>query len=163
MPIRSYRLELLLLQHSQQFGLSFERQFRNFVQEQRASVGVFESSDAPFRGAGERSLHMSEQFAFHQPRRNGRAVHFHQRPVAPGTKIVNRPGHQFFTRSGLSVDENRGRRGCHQLNSLGQLAELGAGADHFAQIVLGSDFIQQVRVILLQLGLQRGELLQMTL
>ena len=64
--IRAHRLEFLLLQNSQQLGLSFERQFGDFVQKQRAAVGVFKAADAPVGGAGECAFHVSEQFAFHQ-------------------------------------------------------------------------------------------------
>jgi hypothetical protein len=41
--------------------LGFWRQLSDFIQEERSTVGRFESPDAPLNGAGERALFMAEE------------------------------------------------------------------------------------------------------
>ena len=65
-------LNLLLLQRSEQFGLQFQRQVADFVQEQRAAVCGLKSSDRLRHRAGECASLVTEQFAFEQARRESR-------------------------------------------------------------------------------------------
>ena len=61
-------LHLLLLQRSEQFGLQFQRQVADFVQEQRAAVRSLKSSDGLRHRACECASFVTEQFAFEQSR-----------------------------------------------------------------------------------------------
>ncbi len=56
----SQPLELPLLQHAEQFGLQFERNFSYFVQENRAAVGHFETANALRDRSGECAFLVSE-------------------------------------------------------------------------------------------------------
>src|SRR5579863_7501010 len=51
--IRTYRLESLLLENSQNFRLSFQTHVGNFIEKQSAAVGLLKFSNFVFRGAGE--------------------------------------------------------------------------------------------------------------
>ena len=62
-------LNLLLLERSEQFGLQFQRQIADFVQEQRAAVCGLKSSDRLRHRARERASLVAEEFAFEQTRR----------------------------------------------------------------------------------------------
>ena len=73
-------LEFPLLQHAQQLGLQFERDFADLVEKACRRLA---SSNRPTRlrdGAGEGALLVPEQFAFEQPRGNRRAIQFDERP-----------------------------------------------------------------------------------
>ena len=65
-PRAAERFELAFLQHAQQFRLQFERQFADFVEEDRAAVRQGEAAFASRRGARERAAFVAEEFAFDQ-------------------------------------------------------------------------------------------------
>src|SRR3546814_10753953 len=58
--------ELVLGQHPQQPGLQRQRHVADFVEEQRAAVGLLEAADMAFGCAGERAGLVAEQLAFQQ-------------------------------------------------------------------------------------------------
>src|SRR5258706_7726203 len=70
----SQPLELPLLQHTEQFGLQFERNFSYFVQKNRAAISHLESPNPLRDRSRERAFLVSEQLAFEQACRNCRAV-----------------------------------------------------------------------------------------
>ena len=85
-------------QNPQQLGLAVERHLADFVEKERAGVGLLEQADVVGVGAGERALLVAEELALHQVARNRRAVDAEHRPVAAGAGPVNGPGDQFLAR-----------------------------------------------------------------
>ena len=67
--------DLLVLQHAQQLGLQRQRHVADFVEEQRAAVGVLEAALAQPVGAGERAGLVAEQLVVEQVLVEGGAVH----------------------------------------------------------------------------------------
>ncbi len=59
-------VELALGQHAQQAGLQLRRHVADFVEEQRAAVGLLEAAAAQRVGAGEGALLVAEQFGLEQ-------------------------------------------------------------------------------------------------
>ena len=70
--IAAQALELLLLEHAKQFGLQFQREVSDFIEEKRAAVGEFETADFLAHGAGESAAFVAEKFGFQQGRREWR-------------------------------------------------------------------------------------------
>ena len=70
-------LNLPLLQNAQQFGLRFERQLADFIQEDGPAMSLFKVPRARIRRARKRALRVPEQFRFHQVLRNRRAIDRH--------------------------------------------------------------------------------------
>ena len=68
------RQERMPFQNAQQLGLPFEGHFADFVEKQRAQIGLLEIAGMVAVGAGERAGLVAEQLAFHQVGRNGGAV-----------------------------------------------------------------------------------------
>ena len=66
------RRKRLLFQHPQQLGLQHQRDFADFVQEQRAFVGQLEDAAFLRAGVGEGALFVAEQLAFEQRLREWR-------------------------------------------------------------------------------------------
>src|SRR5580698_1037965 len=101
-------LELALLEHAQQFGLQTERQVANFVQENRSSMGLFESPDAVAHGARECALDVSEQFGFQQSFGKRAAINGHQREAVASAGGMDGTGGQFLAGSGFTGNEDGG-------------------------------------------------------
>ena len=62
------------LQRAQQLHLGGQRQFADFVEEQRAAGGLDEFAHVAFGGAGKRALLMPEQDRFHEIIRDRAAI-----------------------------------------------------------------------------------------
>ena len=60
-PSRADRIDLALLQGAQQLDLRVQRQFADFVEKQRAAIGLGELADMLLGGAGEGALLVAEQ------------------------------------------------------------------------------------------------------
>lgn len=71
--------EFVLGQHAQQSGLQRQRHIADFIQKQRAAVGLFEAAYVPLGGAGEGAGFVAEQLAFQQLGRNGGGVERNER------------------------------------------------------------------------------------
>ncbi len=72
------RFELAFLQHAEEFGLEFQRQLADFVEEDGAAVGKREPAFTPGHGAGERAPLVAEEFAFNEVGRDGGAFDEHE-------------------------------------------------------------------------------------
>ena len=97
-----------VLQDAQQFALHRHRHLADLVEEERAAVRLFEAPDALGAGAGERSLLVTEQLALEEIFRNGRAIDGEERPVVPCAVLVDGVSHEFFARTALAGDHDRG-------------------------------------------------------
>ena len=78
-----HALELALLQHAQQFHLQLRLQRADLVQENRPVAGRFKPALLVPDGAGERTFHVTEQFALQQRPRQGPAIDPHETSLAP--------------------------------------------------------------------------------
>src|SRR5437660_6266693 len=104
--------ELLLLQRAQQLGLQLWANVSDFIKEQSAVIGKLETAALLHQGASECALLVSEEFAFHQPGWNGRAIEPYKRPVSSWTVAMNCACNQLFPSARLAAQQNsRSRRG----------------------------------------------------
>ena len=125
----AHALNGLVLQHAQKLGLRSQTDIADFVQENRAPVGLFESPDAAAGRAGEGAGFVPEQFAFEQVLRDGRAIDDHQRPSRAAAVLEQIPRHQFLAGAGLAPDQNAHRSGGHQSDHLIHLDHRATPAD----------------------------------
>jgi len=84
------------------------RNVADLVQEKRAAIREFETSNLSRDSSGERPPLMAEQFALEQSRGNRGAIHSHEWPVTARTSIVDGASDEFLARPCLTEDENRG-------------------------------------------------------
>src|SRR5450830_1067791 len=104
----AYALVFLVLDKTQQLGLQGEGKIADLVEKQRAAVRLVNPAQGTFAGAGKGTAAMAEQFAFHQLRRQRRAVDGDAgflRALAPA---VNGAGQFAFTGAGFAEDEDVG-------------------------------------------------------
>src|SRR5207248_6818651 len=81
---------------AQQFDLRARIDLSDFVEENRAAVGLLEPADAPFVRASERAFLVTEQLALQKLWRQRRAMHRHKfRFVAPA-QVANGMRSQFL-------------------------------------------------------------------
>src|SRR6185437_11442906 len=78
----------------------------NFVQKQRAAVGLLEFSDLVCLRSWKTALAVAEQFTLYQVLWDGRAVHFDERLGGARAAIVNRVRDQLFPGPALSVNQH---------------------------------------------------------
>ena len=97
-----------LLQDAQELRLQLRRHFRYLVEKQRATVGKLEAAAAQGDRARERSSLVAEQLAFHQLRRDRRAVDRHERARGAGRQAVQFPGDAFLAGARLAQDQHGG-------------------------------------------------------
>ena len=101
-------LQLALLQGAEDLGLGRERHVADFVEQQRAAVGLLELSELAAEGAGERALLVAEELRLEQRLGNRRAIELHERPAAASRVLVNGLGDQLL--AGAALTENQHRR-----------------------------------------------------
>src|SRR5260370_38919989 len=99
-------LELLFLEHAQQFGLQGLRDIAYFIQKERAFIGQLEAADFLRYGASERALLVAKKLAFQQIQRNGGAIQLYERTSAARADVVNRTRNQFLSCARFSLDQN---------------------------------------------------------
>ena len=102
-----------LLQHPQQAGLRLHRHVADFVEEQRAALGLLEAARGAGVGAGECAALVAEQFRFDEIARDRRHVDGDEGAVAPLAVVVQRARDQFLAGAGLAGDHH-GEVGLHQ-------------------------------------------------
>src|SRR5207237_10358840 len=68
----------LFTDHAQQFYLCCRRNVADFIQDNRAAVGLLESPDSSLMRTGEGTFCVSDQYAFEQRRRKRSAVDGHE-------------------------------------------------------------------------------------
>ena len=100
------RIDLALLQRAQQLDLGVHRQFADFVEEQRAAVGLGELADVLFVGAGEGALLVAEQDRFDEVFRQRAAVDGDERLAAPIGAALDGARQQFLADARFALDEH---------------------------------------------------------
>ena len=109
-------------------ALQIDRQFADFVQKQRAALGLLEAADAVLKGSRECAAHVAEQFALQQALRQRAAIHRHHWSATPLPGHVQRARRQFLAGSGFAGDQHRGAAARHQTDDVLQLPHLVAPA-----------------------------------
>src|SRR5262249_36979602 len=147
--------ELPLLQHAQQLGLEFERDFAYLVEKHRSPIGQLEASDALCDRAREGAFLVAKEFAFQQAGGNGSAIELPECIGVTRTQIVDSAGNQFLAGSGFAVDENGGIRRGYGLDLGQDASQRRALADDLLEIALITNFTHLV----LDIDTLLGELL----
>src|SRR3954471_11344785 len=93
-----------ILQHAQKTHLRIERQFADFIQEQRAHIGPLEPTLASFRCTGKTAFFMAEKLRIDELARNRTAIHAHKRPRVTFAAIVNGSSYQLLAGARFTED-----------------------------------------------------------
>src|SRR4030042_2817778 len=102
----SNRIELFLLQYSQELCLNRERHIADFIQEDGAFMSLRKE---PFRipdCTGKGTFFMSEQFTFQKSFRNGSTVYTNKGFIPSVTGEMNCFSNELLTRAAFSIDKN---------------------------------------------------------
>ena len=124
-------LDFAVLQSAQQLGLDGERQFADFVQEQRAAFRRLDAAGALAVGARESPLEVPEQFALGQRFGQGRAVDLHQRPAGATRCAMQMPGKQLLADTRLAQQQYGQFRFGHDVEFVQQFQQLRALSNDF--------------------------------
>ena len=141
---RAYRGEALLLDDAQDLGLGAQAHVADFVQEERAAVGLLELAHLVFHGPGERAFHVAEQFAFDQFLGDGGAVDFHEGLLGAETEKMQGMRDQFLSGPAFAKNQDAAVGGSRQSQLLAQ----GLHGDAFANdAVFALQFLTQLAVL----------------
>ena len=142
---------LLFLDRAQHFGLQIDRKFSDFVEKNGSSFGHGHEPVFGLVGAGERALHVAEQFTLDQGGHERSAIDRDERLVAEGTGIVNGARHHLFAGAALAQNQHR----VHAVGGLGddaiELFHFRGAADDAAESLFGLHLLAQQTVLRLQL------------
>jgi hypothetical protein len=139
-------LDLPGLDDAKQLHLYGKREIAHLIEEERPPFRRLEGPDPPFRGAGERTLLMPEEFAFQDGHRQRRAVDDYEGSPMPFRTFVHRSGGKVLSRPGFPLEKYIGRRGGGLSNLPEDLAH--ERTAHFeAQTCLGMAFADRGRVL----------------
>ena len=107
--IAANTLKCAALAHdAQQFDLRARIDLGDFVEENRAAVGLLEPANAPFVCAGERAFLVTKQLALQKLRRKRRAMHRHKFRFVAAAQIMNGVCSQFLACSAFAFDQHIG-------------------------------------------------------
>src|SRR6185295_13249209 len=98
--------DLAILEDTEQCDLGFRGQIADFVEEDRAAVGGFESPQTPLQRARERALLVAKEFRRDERRRDGCAVHPDERASGSVRFLMDGSRDQFLAAAGLTSDED---------------------------------------------------------
>ena len=109
---RSKRAEGSRLEYAQQLRLQRERQFADFVEQQRAFADLLKKPLAVFGSAGEGAFHVPEKFSFDEMVGNRAAIDVDKRLILALAVRVYTARHQLLAGAGRSENKQRmiGRR-----------------------------------------------------
>ena len=108
----AHAVELPVRQHAQQAGLPrVKRHIADFVQKERAALGLLKAPTPLRLRTGEGAALMAKQFGLSRSIRDGRRVDGHERPVGHGRMFVQRARHQLLARTRFAGDEHRDHAG----------------------------------------------------
>src|SRR5215472_4396069 len=96
-----------VLKHAKQVNLGLCRESIDFVEKERALLGLGNETIPPHVGSREGTALMSEEFIFQEGIRERAAVDRHKRLRGPSAEVVNSPGYQFLARASLARDQGR--------------------------------------------------------
>src|SRR5579872_2946645 len=126
--VRPHARDLAVFQHAQQLDLRVHRHFADFVEKQRAAVGIFELADAPPLGPRERALFMPEQLAFEDAFRKGRDIERDERLALAAAVLMDGARDQLFSRPVLALNQHRAVGGRDLLQERDDAVHLGTVA-----------------------------------
>lgn len=91
----------MVFQHPQELGLHRLRHVAHFIQKQRAAVSLRHQPDLVALRAGKRPFLITEQFAFDQIIRDGRAINGDKRLLRTVGALVQQTRHHLLARTGF--------------------------------------------------------------
>ena len=108
----------------------------DFVEQQRAAMGLLELADAPRHGAGEGALLVTEQLGFEEILGDRGAVDRDEGLVLAQLTSVHVAGHHLLAGAALAGDEHRGVRAGDLLGELDDALHRGV-APHEGALIVG--------------------------
>ena len=96
--------DALRLAQEKKLDLEGQGSLSDLIEKESALGGLFEETFPGGHCAGERSPGVAKQFRFQQAFRDGATIDSYEGSLSSGAEDVERSGHQFLARSGLSRD-----------------------------------------------------------
>ena len=149
-------LEAALFEYAQEFGLDGQRQFADFVEEERAAVGQFHFADFARAGTGEGAAFVAEEFVFDQAFGNGGAIQRDEGLLAARGKMMDGAREEFFAGAAFAEQQHGGIGGGDALDLLADFADGSVFADDARKAVARGIFFAEDEIFAQQFLLAGG-------
>src|SRR6266853_1270922 len=150
--------EFALLQSPQELGLNFKGNISDFIKEECALIGEFQTSDFLANGAGKSAFFVTKQFAFEQPGGNGGAVEFDECPLLAPAMIVNGARNQLLPRTGIAQQQDGRIAQRDRFYQLQNVFQWGTRPDDLVKTHFAANLFFQIQLFLRKLVLESGDL-----
>jgi hypothetical protein len=114
------------------------------------AVRQFEAARLVFERAGERTSHVTKEFALEKALRHRATIQLDQSAAISRTVLVDSTRDQFFAGAAFSGDQHRGIGWCDELNLLHDFTQAGTLTDEVAEVLFSPDFFPQVGILSLE-------------
>ncbi|KEH14066.1 hypothetical protein GY15_07625 [Delftia sp. 670] len=105
--VAAHAVEMPVRQHTQQARLQVERHVADFIEKERAALGLLEAAAPLGLCAREGAALVAEQLGLQQVLGDGGGVDGHEGAARHGRVLVQRARHQFLARARLARDQHR--------------------------------------------------------
>ena len=150
--------DLARLDGAQHLGLHGHRHLADLIQEQRAALGQFESTQLALVGAGKCPALVTKQLRLEQRIRNGRAVDGDERTVGARAAIVEGAGAQLLAGAAFTFEQHGGVGGGGTINGGHDLAQRRRVANDVGPTAACGSFLFQQAVVVQQASLRERAL-----
>src|SRR5262249_7375696 len=153
-PLLTDTLEPSFLNRAKQLALQLQRNFADFVEEERPAISCLKPSGSIADGASEGSFHMAEKLTLEQLARNRRAVHRDEWAIAPRAPFVKASRDHLLARAGFTQHQHTRAGRCDEIDLLKHALENRTPTHDLAGCHTYLDLFPQVSVLELQLRAQ---------
>src|SRR5580704_2368341 len=137
------RTDFLFLENAEEFGLHFQRQLANFVEENCAAIGSLEKAVLRLRGSRKGTLFVAEEFTFHEGGNQRTTINRNEGGLRHGAAEMNGTGGKLLARAALTGNQN-GSAGIFEARNHAQnVLDIGGGTDDAVEVFFGVDALSQ--------------------
>ena len=104
--VTAYAVKVPVGEYTQKPSLQLHRHIADFIQKERAALGLLKAAQTRGHRSGERAFFVAEQFTFEQFSRDGRHVDRNVRGAATAAVLPNGTRNDLLARSGLSSEQH---------------------------------------------------------
>src|SRR5207244_63711 len=142
----AHSADFAFLENAQESALQHRGHGPDFIQKNRATIGLLKKAFLVIDGAGEGSFAMAEQLGFQKILRQRAAIYGNKRRKLAPTVEMERLGDQLLARAAFAENKNRAVGVRQALNHFEHLVHSGRTPDDLAELVFLFELLAEINV-----------------